>query len=329
MRSLTRPDPEYNYQAAAQINRLRAHRDRVVPNRADSRQIPEPSDGHVVIGSWNIANLGVHDRRPRDLRVIAELLSWYEIVAIQEVADNLADFIGVMEELPDHFDYVFSDRAGNDERAAYIDDTRRVSLGPKIAELVIVDSDRRYIRLPGIDRQFHGFNRNPYLVSFGIEDQYLLLANCHLLYGPSGSAAERARSLEKRQLEAYAVARWCDLRRNDQDRFTLNIIALGDFNLPHAEPGDEIYRALTRRGLTIPPHETRIPTNVSDTHDYDQVTVVPHLADNIVDMGVFDFDEVIFPNIWDPQRPGYWRTCAKYYISDHRPIWVQLELPND
>jgi hypothetical protein len=42
---------------------------------------------------------------------------------------------------------------------------------------------------------------------------------------------------------------------------------------------------------------------------------------------VFDFDGAIFPNIYDASAPGYWRTCAKYYISDHRPLWMQLSLP--
>ena len=63
------------------------------------------------------------------------------------------------------FAVVFNDRAGNDERSAYLYDTRRVALGPKIGEVAIVDSDRRHVQLPGIQRTFKGFNRNPYLAS--------------------------------------------------------------------------------------------------------------------------------------------------------------------
>lgn len=47
--------------------------------------------------------------------------------------------------------------------------------------------------------------------------------------------------MEKRQLEAYAVARWCDLRRRSKNRFSKDILAVGDFNLPIAEPGDPIF----------------------------------------------------------------------------------------
>lgn len=321
MRALERPKPEHVYDADVEIERLRHYRD-----NEPGRQVPAPSPGHVLIATWNVANLGVHVRRDEDCRVIAEILSWFEIVAVQEVADDLADFLRVLGHLPGHFAAIFTDRAGNDERAAYLYDTRRVSLGPKVGEVVIVDSDRRYVTLPGIDRQFAGFNRNPYLGSFRVEGSDLLLANCHLLYGPTGTAAEEQESLERRQLEAYAIARWCDLRRNDTHRFTRDILAVGDFNLPKKEPGDPIYDALTRRGLQLPPHQTSIPTNVSGDKDYDQIAVVPGLKQRIAALGVFDFDGVLFRELWIPPQTSYWRTCAKYYVSDHRPLWARLEL---
>lgn len=327
MRALKRPKPEHIYNANTEINNLVAYRDQVHADPAQNRHIPAVGQpGHVLLATWNIANLGVHKRRQADIQVIAAILSWFELVAIQEVADNLSDFEKVVNELPNHFGYIFNDRAGNDERAAYIYDTRRVSLGPKVGEVVIVESDRKYIRLPGIQRKFHGFNRNPYIASFFVEDQRLLLTNCHLLYGAQGTEAEQTLSIERRQLEAYAIARWCDLRRDDLHAWTRNILAVGDFNLPRATVGDPIFDALTKRGLRLPPHTTRIPTNVSNTADYDQIAVTPGLLSRITKIGVFDFDGVIFSDIYDPNKPGYWRTCAKYYISDHRPLWIQLKL---
>jgi endonuclease/exonuclease/phosphatase family metal-dependent hydrolase len=321
MRALERPKPEHVYDADLEIQRLRTYRD-----TEPGRQIPTLSPGHVLVATWNVANLGVHVRREADCRVIAELLSWFEIVGVQEVADDLEDFRRVLTHLPSHFAALFTDRAGNDERAAYLYDTRRVSLGSKIGEVAIVDSDRRYVTLPGIDRPFLGFNRNPYLASFRVEGTDLLLANCHLLYGPTGSAAEEQESLERRQLEAYAIARWCDLRRQDSHTYTRDILAVGDFNLPKKEPGDPIYDALTRRGLHLPPHQTTIPTNVSGDKDYDQIAVAPGLKNRIVALGVFDFDGVLFHELWNPPQTSYWRTCAKYYVSDHRPLWARLAL---
>lgn len=329
MRSLQRPDPAYAYDPDRTIAALRAHRDRVPDRPEDDRRIPDPAPGHVLVATWNVANLGQHERRVDDLRLIAELLSWYEIIAVQEVADNRADFDRVVELMGVRFATLFNDTAGNNERSAFIYDTRRVALGRQVGEVAIVDSDRRWVRLPGIHRAFTGFNRNPFIASFRVESTNLLLANCHLIFGRSGSAAEIAESLELRQLEAYAIARWCDLRRNDRDAYTRHILAMGDFNLPRAEPGDPLYDALTRRGLALPPHESRIPTNVSRDSDYDQVAIVPHLHDHIAARGVFDFDAVVFPDIYDEDRPAYWRTCTKYYLSDHRPVWMQLRLPTD
>ncbi|MCP4875238.1 MAG: endonuclease/exonuclease/phosphatase family protein [Gammaproteobacteria bacterium] len=327
MRSLARPNPEHSYDPDIEINQLIQHRDAVPADPAKNRNIPAIGQaGQLMLASWNIANLGVHKRRSEDLRVIAQILSWFEIVAIQEIADNLDDFLSVLAELPTHFAWIFNDRAGNDERSAYIYDTRRVSLSPKIGEVVIVDSDRRYITLPGIERRFHGFNRNPYLAGFKIENSDLLLTNCHLIYGSQSTTADKKASMERRQLEAYAIARWCDLRRRDKHRWSANIIALGDFNLPHAKPGDPIHDALTKRGLSLPPHTTRIPTNVSASADYDQIAVTPGLKSKVLKMGVFDFDATLFADIYNASAPGYWRSCAKYYISDHRPLWMQLEL---
>ena len=329
MRALKKPNPEHIYNADAEIDRLIEYRDEVHPEPEDNRHIPAAGQsGEVLIASWNIANLGVHKRRQSDISVIAAILSWFEIVAIQEIADNLEDFSLLLEEMPDHFSCIFNDRAGNDERSAYIFDTRRVTLGPKIGEVVIVESDREHIKLPGFDRDFEGFNRNPYLASFIVEDSKILLANCHLLYGPGKTAAERQASMEKRQLEAYAVSRYCDLRRKDSHAWTGNILALGDFNLPLAQEGDPIFDALTQRGLRLPPHETRIPTNVSNTADFDQIAVTPGQLSRITKQGVFDFDGAIFSDIYDSNTPGYWRTCAKYYISDHRPLWIQYKLGN-
>ena len=51
-------------------------------------------------------------------------------------------------------------------------------------------------------------------------------------YLRASSASRSAINRHRRALEAYAVARWADLRRKDKDAYVSNIIALGDFNLP-------------------------------------------------------------------------------------------------
>lgn len=92
------------------------------------------------------------------------------------------------------------------------------------------------------------------------------------------------------------------------------------------QPGAPVFEALTARGLRLVPHTTRVPTNVSNTADYDQLAVVPGLVRRVVSTGVFDFDGALFSGLYNPAAPGRWRTCVKYYISDHRPLWMQFRL---
>jgi hypothetical protein len=42
---------------------------------------------------------------------------------------------------------------------------------------------------------------------------------------------------------------------------------------------------------------------------------------------VFDFDAVIFPDLWKSgTNMKDFKTYLRYYISDHRPMWVQLSI---
>ena len=44
--------------------------------------------------------------------------------------------------------------------------------------------------------------------------------------------------------------------------------------------------------------------------------------------GVFDFDGIIFKDLWDDpnKTKGQFRSFVKYFISDHRPLWVEFEI---
>ena len=57
------------------------------------------------------------------------MLSWFEVVAAQEVADNLDAFNRVLYQLPNHLDWFFNDRAVNDERAVYVIENQNQRVG--------------------------------------------------------------------------------------------------------------------------------------------------------------------------------------------------------
>src|SRR5262249_38095250 len=64
-------------------------------------------------------------------RVVAEIVSRFDLVAIQEVHQNLHDLKRLMRILGDWWSYIVTDvkpgRSGNQERTAFVFDTRKVT----------------------------------------------------------------------------------------------------------------------------------------------------------------------------------------------------------
>jgi hypothetical protein len=202
-----------------------------------------------------------------------------------------------------------------------------VALAEKAGEIALTEGERTDIRLPGINRSFGGFNRFPYIASFQVRRLRFVLVNVHLYYGPQGTTAERTESLERRQLEAYAVGRWADLRRRNKYAYTPNIVALGDFNLPRVDERDEVFRAITRRGLLLPEHSSRVAASLSDEDTaYDQIAFVPgEMRDRFVRAQVFDFDGAVLAKIWRERQQAF-RGYVRYYLTDHRPLWAEFRI---
>lgn len=273
--------------------------------------------------TWNIANLGVQDRRAQDYRLIAEILSWSDIAAIQELNDDLTGLRTLLEHLPQHYRVLFSDPAGNNERLAFLYDEREVILGKEVGEVALAPSQLRYIRLASSEQRFDGFNRNPYIALFSA--------------GSFSFPARQRPSLlrfrvedrhDRRALETLAVARWTDFRRTSGRAVTQDIIALGDFNLPKAIVGDPIFDQLTARGLELPAHSTQIGSSIASDSQYDQIAFFPgETQDQFTgNMGVFDFDGALFKTLWDSRGRTDFLAFLRYYLSDHRPMWAEFAI---
>jgi len=179
MPSFPRPSFTYNYQVDIEINNLRNYQ-----NTASGRAIPSKSSNHLLIATWNIANLGLQDRNDNDYQIIAEMISWFDIIALQEVNDNLIGLRSIMQNLPSSFKVIFSDKAGNNERLAFLYDTTsdKVTLLEKFGEIAVPPKDHKDIKLPNIQKKFKGFDRNPFIVSFQAGHMRFLLVNVHLYY---------------------------------------------------------------------------------------------------------------------------------------------------
>lgn len=307
------PKPKFVYQLDVdkEIQHLIAHKSK--------RGIPEKTDDHLLIASWNIANLGLQKRWEQHAQILAEIINWFDIIAIQEVNVNLEGLKQIEARLPSHYDLIFSDKAGNNERFAFAYDSRKIKQMELVGEVAVPPKDHRYIKLPGISRKFTGFDRNPYLVSFKWRNHLLILINVHSFFGSTSRS-----DIDRRALETYAISRYADLTGNSKHTFTKNIIALGDFNLPKVEKGDPIYDALRKRGLELPKHSSKVYSNITNDKMYDQIAFLPSIKRKIITNGIFDFDGAIFPALWQESKSKF-RKYTKYYISDHRPIWMQLK----
>jgi endonuclease/exonuclease/phosphatase family metal-dependent hydrolase len=318
MPSFPKPPFTFAYQATQEIDALREYRD-----HERGRKIPDKKDNRLLLATWNIANLGLQKRETRDYQVLAEILTWFDLIALQEVNDRLTGLRSIQQFLPPSYKVLFSDKAGNNERLVYLYDSAIVSPLEMVGEIAIPPKDHKDIKLPGISASFTGFDRNPYLAAFKAGKFTFVLVNVHQYFG-----SDDADSIERRSLETYGVARWADLRRKSKHSYTANIIALGDFNLPKVKKGDSIYTALTARGLRLPEHSTRISSSISLDKAYDQIAFFPGPTKIrfTKKTGVFDFDGALFRKLWETHTEKQFRSYLRYYISDHRPMWAEFKI---
>ena len=70
-----KPRTRYVYDVDVELRHVALHR--------MARGVPRKGPDRLLLGSWNIANFGAQVRRESDLRLLAEVLSWWDLVAVQ------------------------------------------------------------------------------------------------------------------------------------------------------------------------------------------------------------------------------------------------------
>ncbi len=311
-----KPNFPFEYDVNTERGRLRAHKQK--------RAIPDRADQKLLVATWNIANLGAQLRRDQDKALIAEILGWFDIVAVQECRENFGDLEDVRQKLPPATTLLMSDASGNNERLTFLYDSSKLHLLEEIGEIAFPPSQYKNIKLPGVSESFTGFDRTPYLAAFGTGTSSITFVNVHSFFGKEGS-----QSIGRRVLETFAVAKWADARRKSTFSFTRELLALGDFNMPKSKPGDPVFDALTKLGLELPEHSTQIASSIVNDSNYDQIAFMPGLTAQCFTglKGVFDFDTAVFPDLWqNGANKANFRAYVRYYLSDHRPMWIQLSV---
>lgn len=319
------PGFEFDYDIDVELQRIRAHQ--------LHRGIPQKRHDNMLLASWNLCNLGdpAQIRRVNDLLIMAEILRPFDLIAVQEIKDDHNQFRGLVRLLGNEFDYMITDKAGNDERLGFIYNKSRVTRMQLAGELVLAQFERSSPKVRIKNKKykmlFTGFNRNPYLAAFRSRQFVFTLANVHILFGSDTLGFRR------RIGEVYALAKWAHERVTAKyDRtFDHDIILIGDFNIPQLKKTDPVSKQLIRYGMQSTNYGSFVGTNLSGRDQYDQIAFHPqHTQDKFTGMsGIFDFDKVIFRDIWDTYVLESFTDYVAYHISDHRLIWSEWRNAND
>ena len=175
------------------------------------RSVPQKAANKLLAATWNFTNFGVQNRTDDDLALMAEIVSWFDLVAVQEIADNITQLRDLIAHLPDSYHVVLTDIGENYERAGFLYDSSKVTRLELAGEVAVPPKDHRYIRMKGVSGSSRGFDRNPYLAAFQAGSLTFTAVSAHLYFGSHSYFDE-----DRRALEAYALARWADQRHKKE-----------------------------------------------------------------------------------------------------------------
>jgi endonuclease/exonuclease/phosphatase family metal-dependent hydrolase len=279
------------------------------------------------LASWNIRDFGGHrlnpgPRLPESLLYIAEVISKFDLVAVQEVNEDMREFQKVMRLLGPHWDYILTDQSGNMERLAFVFDTRKILFRHVAGEIVLPKKK---------GKEPPQFNRTPFLVAFQAGWFKFNVCTVHIYYGSKDDT-------EPREREIADIANFFTKRqRKDGETYIL----LGDFNI--LNPEDPTMDALLGGGFKVP-KELRKPTALASANYYDQIAL--RTQDKLVeieDAGCFHWQRYVFRDTADypayqPLMPtktkggkvaetdkAAYRKWRTWQMSDHLPLWAEIK----
>jgi len=302
----------------------------------------------LLLATWNIREFdstkyGV--RTDDAFFYLAEIVSRFDLIAIQEVRSDLSALERLQRQLGYWWKYLVTDvtegARGNRERMAFLYDARKVRFAGLAGEIVlppvtVVEPDGTRVTKP-VDQLY----RTPYLAAFQAGWFKFMLSTVHILYG-----RDKAEPPERIQ-EISSVARFLRDRANHPDAWSPNLVLLGDFNIYARD--DLTFSAIEDADFSVPEALQEIPgSNVRRDRFYDQIAFSTHAraAVECSAAGVFDYYECVFrdedeatyvPLMGEAytttsrgtprEDPGdYYRQWRTYQMSDHLPMWVELRV---
>jgi len=315
------------------------------------QEVPEKKlESNLLIATWNIREFdspAYGERLEESFYYIAEIVSKFDIVAIQEVRQDLKALKQLIRILgAGNWQYIVTDvtdgKRGNSERLAFVYDTRKVKFGGLAGELVLPPFEKKDPETgQTIYEPIDQLARTPYTCGFRAGWTDFQLTTVHILYG------KQAANDPNRVKEIETVAQALSKRSDSPYEWSRNMVLLGDFNIFH--PKDHTYEAILKAGFVVPAELQQLPTNVPKNKFYDQIAfkVRPDYFETTGKAGVFDYYEVVFRTEDEQEyvaemgqaylkdskgntrkNPAayyktYWRT---HQLSDHLPMWVEIAI---
>lgn len=270
-------------------------------------------DESINIATWNIREFGRKKRTEPAIHYIAEILGQFDLIGVVELRDNLTDLGRVLKILGPYWRAVFSDMipdpGGNRERIAYVYDKRAVVFNGLAAE---ANEPRKKKGFEYLSES--SFWRSPYIASFKSGNFDFVALTTHIRWGEGE---------EPRKFELERLADWIEAKRLEEHKEDKDLIVMGDFNIPSKT--SPLFKAITKHGLQLPKALAGLDhgSNLSKDKRYDQILHYAEYPENFTNKGgILDF-YIDADHIKD-LFPGMTKEPFTYQMSDHLPIWMQM-----
>lgn len=319
------------------------------------------NDGNLLLATWNIRDFDSNKfkfgpRLPETFYYLAEIVSCFDLVAVQEVDRDLAPLDRLMRILGHEWDYIVTDttegRGGNNERMAFLYNKEKVWFRKIAGEVVLPDGQLvvspKKVKVDGESVETEAgqqFARSPFLVAFQAGWFRFSLCTVHIYYGKESGPQLRRRIDEIKRLVKFFADRQDVASRQEKDRRgdVENYVLLGDFNV--VSPEHETMAALQGKGFVVPEPIDGDKVRRKGMHFYDQIAVrVKDPRFEVGSGGIVDIFEDVFRDEdletykqympeKDPEDGQFaartaeslyrkWRT---WQMSDHSPLWIEVK----
>ncbi|MEM9937094.1 MAG: endonuclease/exonuclease/phosphatase family protein [Bacteroidota bacterium] len=336
--------PYYQYlKSVSEEERVRASHGLLRLKEALAAQIPAKKVAeNLLIATWNIRDFDSKAygfRSQEAIYYIAEIIDHFDLVAVQEVNENLAALHRVKKVLGFSWKVIFSDvtegSSGNDERLAFLYDSRKLSFTGLAGEIVVPPIKEDSEEGETIYTPQDQLSRTPLIVGLRTSWFKFSISTVHILYGKNRNDDPR------RVKEIELLSDFLAERTDNPHANSPNMILLGDFNI--FKPSNKTFEKITDNFL-IPEELRDLPSNVPQNKFYDQIAFRGYVPTENIQAGIFNFyhyvyrleDELsyadLMPNTYHNKTEAekktryyktYWRT---HQMSDHLPMWVELKI---